>query len=1388
MIKKNLTSKILIGVLFFLAVSIDFLIAQQDRYFTPNNGLSNTSFNTIAQDDDGFIWIGTNGGLNKFDGHNFYVYQNNPSDTNTLNNNAIFAIFNDSKDNLWVGTETGLNRYNKKGDNFSRIPILLGERNIFIQINGFLEDQSGSIWLSTSLGLIKLDPQTLKTTLKIDKKIESDMLDRDLMYNYIRHDNDSNFWIASDKNGLFRFNRFTNNLVNYKQDQAKNSICDNSILSLGNDLKGNLIIGTIKGGISIFDPSRNVFQTIPYFHKPGNIFNGAVYSIVTSKNGQIWVGTERNGLKTIHPDTYTLEDANDQIHIENVNDTKIHCFIDYNENLWLGIDYSGIYFKPKKTKTFYAITKNKNGTTRISNNIVKAVLLDSKNNLYIGTDGGGLNYLPAGSSTMKVFTHEPQNPASIPDNAVISIHEDNNHNIWVGTYLGGLSLFNPQKGKFTTYLIDALRKGRDFNYVTDIISDNSGNLWVATNGGGLQHFNTQYKKFESYEFVQTTNSTLKLPTFLTDLFLDKTTNTLWIGSYNGVYFWNSDKKTAGSFTAANRKLVNEAIYSIAQDSKHRIWVGTGNGLYNLNAQNQVVESYSAADGLSHNSVYGILEDGKGNLWLSTLNGLSKFDPEKRIFRNYYTFDGLAGNEFRPASCYKADNGNLYFGTTSGLVYFQPDSIHESSGFPKVVFTNLKIFNNNIPAGNVDGERTILRNSINETSGIDLLHSDKSFTIGFVAIEYSAPEKIKYSYMLEGFDQKWIVKDFNQRFATYNNLNPGTYIFKIKSTNSDGIWNDNFRSLTIEIKPPFWKTWWAYLLYAGFGVMILFFTRNIVMFRINMHKKLEIEHLEREKLEELNQSKMQFFSNVSHEFRTPLTLILGPIERLLYAATSNPLKTQYEFIHRNALRLLRLVNLLLDLQKIEKNEMKLRAGLGDVVAFIKDITYTFSELAEQKKIALSFVSFADKLDVLFDPDKLDKVLFNLLSNALKFTPRGGKIEVKISTGTADRNTFPLDEYVLISVTDTGKGIKAEHLEKIFERFYQIEGSESQMQLGTGIGLHLSKYLVELHQGKIVVRSTPGEGTQFDVYIPRGQNHLEPEQMVGVQRKPVLESIEKIAQLEPINSEAAEKSISLGKTVQGVSNLYKVLLVEDDFDIREYIKTELSEEFEILEATDGLEGLHIARTNMPDLIISDIMMPKMDGIEFCKNIKTDLNTCHIPVILLTARTSVENRIEGLETGADSYIPKPFHPQHLRIRVQKLIELRQTLISKFSKTIGFEVKEMTLTSADERFLQKAIELVKENISNPDLNIEDMGTELGMSRVHLYRKLKALTNQTPSEFVRIIRLKQAAYLLLQNKANISEIAYIVGFSSHQYFTNCFQNYFSMSPKEYSKKAMPGK
>ncbi|HWS01487.1 MAG TPA: hybrid sensor histidine kinase/response regulator transcription factor, partial [Prolixibacteraceae bacterium] len=725
--------------------------------------------------------------------------------------------------------------------------------------------------------------------------------------------------------------------------------------------------------------------------------------------------------------------------------------------------------------------------------------------------------------------------------------------------------------------------------------------------------------------------------------------------------------------------------------------------------------------------------------------------------------------------FKDLKGNIFFGGVDGLVHFNPDSIFDNRKNPNLIFTSFKVFNQEVKY-DPNNPENILQKDINATDTILINYSNRSFTIEFAAITFSAPEKIKYAVMMDRFDPNWQYKDYNHRYATYTNLAPGTYVLNVRSTDLEGLWPGSQRKLCIIVTPPFWQKWWAFLCYGLILLLLSYYIRKISIFRINMRNQLHLEHIEREKLEEINRSKMQFFTNVSHEIRTPLTMILAPLERLL-SSDLNAFQTKnINYVYKNTKRIERIVNQLLELQKIENTQLQLKAQEIDLVKFLEEIISLFEETAKDQKIHLSFEPNCEELLVWIDPKKMDKVIFNLISNALKFTSAEGLVTIAITTS---HNTKGEGNFA-ISVSDTGTGIDQIHLNRIFDRFYQIDANIHGQSLGFGIGLHLSKELVEKQHGQIHVTSRVNFGSTFVITMPLGKKHLAPNELYqGQLTHTVISHDEKPDCLYPplpVSEQEMEIFSDSGKRL--------ILLVEDDMDILNYLEDELSADYRILKANNGSNGWEMAFQRTPDLIVSDIMMPGIDGLQLCKNVKTTIETSHIPVILLTARTQVEHEIEGLETGADEYVHKPFHPRLLKLKIDKVIEAREALKQQFTKNASFVAKEMTFTSADEKFLQKAIDYVKENLSDTDLNIEKMSSVLNLSRVHLYRKLKALTNQNPTEFVRTIRLKQAAWLLSQGKLNISEVAYMVGFNSHQYFTNSFQKYYNMSPTEFSRKS----
>lgn len=1346
------------------------LFAQNDRFYTSLNGLSGTTLYGFYQDSRGFLWIPTYAGLNRFDGYNFKVYQQDITDTTSLNSTNTNTVFEDSEGNLWVGTNYGLNLYNYKKDCFRQVHLRLKQREISLTVVSILEDKKKFLWLITSHGLVYFNPKTWEYTF-FNHQFNNDGSPAYSKYNQAVSDPKGNLLIGTDDNGVLVFETSTSRFISLAEYTGIDySFPDKTVLTVHQNQKKQILFGTLRAGIVFFDPHTGIFKQAVNSANPANLLDGGIYSITTDRRGTVWVGTERNGLKKYDPEKNLISDANSLINVPNIEKGKVHCYEDRSGDMWFGIQFRGIYHKISSVKPFHILGNSKSNNFNLSHYIVKSILRDKEGTLWIGTDGGGINLLEKGSNKFRSFN--PSGPVKLTDKAIIKLYEDRKGRIWIGTYLDGVFCYQGANKPLIHYSMPGADKEKWNNYVFDIIEDAKGNLFIGSCGGGLFYLNTATGKIDrsSYPLVNGIQQDIK--PFINTL-VYSTDSTLWIGTYNGLYAWNKKEDTFRSFLMSKGDFVNEVIFALKQDNEGNIWIGTLSGLY-CYRPGKKMQYYSTEQGMTGNSVMAIEFDKKNNAWVSTTKGISKLDISKGTFQNYYEYDGLPCNEYRPGASFTDKDGFIYFGGVDGMVYFDPDSIKNNPVKPNLIFTSFKVFNQTITP-DPKNSLQILEHDINETDTIVLNYAHKSITLEFAAINFSVPEKISYAVMLEGFTKSWDIKDYQQRYTTFTNLKPGTYTLKIKSTDLDGVWIDQPRSLTLIVKPPFWLTWWAFIIYTLIIATIVYYIRKVAMFRITMKNQLHIEQVEREKQIEINQSKMQFFTNISHEIRTPLTMLLAPLEKLINSDLSETQKKYLNYIFRNTKRLERMVNQLLELQKIENVELRLHARKIELVCFVKEIIQLFEETAIDQKINISFEPCCDELFVWIDPEKMDKILFNLISNAIRYTPAEGLITITLKVD--EKESMPGHGWFSISVSDTGKGIHAEHIGKIFDRFYQVESKEKGINIGTGIGLHLARELVKIHHGSIDVKSREGFGSTFTVQLPLGKLHLTEKELA---KEGAIDAfyrhLEKPSLLiSEVNTEdTGEEEENSAQNV--------ILLVEDDLDILNYLHDELSADYQVIKANNGNDGWKLAFEKVPNLIICDIMMPGIDGLELCKRIKSTIETSHIPVIMLTAKTSVENEIEGLELGADEYLHKPFHPAVLKLKVDKIIESRELLKQQFAQNTSFVAKEMTVTSADELFLQKAIDYVKDNLADTDLNIEKLGKVLNISRVHLYRKLKAITNQNPTEFIRTIRLKQAAYLLSKDKLNVSEIAYMVGFNSHQYFTNSFQKYFNMSPTEYVK------
>ncbi|MEM8889702.1 MAG: two-component regulator propeller domain-containing protein, partial [Bacteroidota bacterium] len=1042
----------------------------------------------------------------------------------------------------------------------------------------------------------------------------------------------------------------------------------------------------------------------------------------------------------------------------------------------------------------------------ISYDKIRAIYEDSQNNIWLGTEGGGLNFHAAkyGLDNYQHFVS-----ISAPKNVFTLMEVKENKASYL--YLGAQAnpgLYKLKIPKAEERLPDTIL--RTFpqipNSVFSLLNDQDKFLWVGTYNGGL--YRIDLKKGEdgglSGPFLHDPTNPQSISDNIIRSLLEDRNKNLWIGTGKGLSRLSAAEKNKAEpqFSSYlntpedSSSLSHDYILALHESQSGEIWVGTfGGGLNRFikgeNEDQDHFKTYTEADGLSNSVVKGILEDDEGNLWLATNNGISKFDPKSETFKNYDTHDGLQSKEFSEIACLKRKNGEMLFGGVNGFNSFFPLKIKENEHPPEVVFTDFEVLNKAIGVGEQLNERIILDSAISRIRHIDLTHDENSFSLSFAALHYAAPEMNQYKYKLEGFDDEWITVNAQKRFATYTNIEPGDYTIYVKGSNTDGIWNETPASISIHIAPPFWKTGMAYFIYAvlliGFLVAIQLYT----VIGIKEKHALVLEHMENERIEELHQLKLQYFTNISHELKTPLTLISGPMDYLINSGKGmgyEEREHQYHLIKKNTNYLLRLVNQLLEFRKLDRGKTQLKVQMGEIEAFIREISEPFQFVAKKKEINYQINSIDLKQKIWYDQGIIEKVLYNLLSNAFKFTPKGGSIEVELSIENDKRGkkspNSERGDVLKIRVSDTGPGIPKDNQEKIFERYFNDPQSAGFLADGTGIGLSYTKSLIELHKGSIVLESEEGAGANFTVSLPVDRHSYFSAEVIEEEKRALSRPKTSLSEISDFIEDEDPRERRSENSDQYQRGLPYLLMVDDNKDIRDHIKTSLNGKYNLLEAENGEEGLKIANEMIPDLIVSDIMMPIMDGIEFGKALKLDTKTSHIPIVMLTGKSSEESEIEGLKIGIDAYISKPFNMEKLKIQLENILKQRTELNERFRKQILLEPEKVTVTSTDEIFLSKAMALVEEHMADPDFNVENMVLGIGMSRSKLYLKLKALTGQSTSEFIRSIRLKRAVQLLESSDLTVKEIMYMTGFNTASYFSKCFKKQFGVSPSDFVSKA----
>ncbi|MFC5283515.1 two-component regulator propeller domain-containing protein [Pedobacter alpinus] len=1340
-------------ILVLILVSSVFSSAQNKRSFnhlTVENGLSQSSVLSITQDSTGFMWFGTKEGLNKYDSQQFEIFRNNVAQKNSISSGVnINALLTDSKGRVWIGTQDGLNQYISTSNSFisyknqKNNPQSLSNNTI----RYIYEDKQANIWVGTENGLNKLLDDGKFQRFLVKNPAAKTIVHQTVKAIY--QDSESNIWVGT-LNGLlkmipqgksYKFEAFFHNANN------ENSIASNDVNAIIEDTQQNIWIGTHFNGLDLYNPSAKTFTHITaQKNNKNSLLSNTIRKIIIDKQGKLWIATI-NGISIYDPENKTFsQEIHDPENQNSINQNSIYdIYQDKSGSVWVGTYYGGINVYHPNAVSFktYQHYSYKNS---VSSNVISAITEDQQNNLWIGTEAEGLNYY---NRKTGLFTNFKSNGAknTISSNLIKAISVTKKGNLWIAAYESGVDFFNTTTQTFKNYKLSKTEPNNlAYNRATYLYNDAQERLWVASKGKGLFLYQPKTDDFQSL-------SQNKSPFYLAAqnigyLFQDKH-QTLWVATDEGVFYLSKGSLNFKQFNPLNSSFFNN-VSSINQVGENQVWFGsvTG-GLAYFDGSTKKVYFLTTKNILVHNKIAGIVEDNDGNVWISTDKGLLKYHYGN--FKIYNRSDGLKGNVFNNNSFFKDSKGELFFGGYNGMVSILPKDIIENETPPNVVFTNLRLANNKV---NINDDSELLSEALNSVNELVFTAQQNVFSIDFAALNFIKAGKNKYAYKLDGLDKEW--NYIKTGSATFNNLPSGTYTLLVKAANNDGVWNSNPRALKIIIKPPFWKSIWAFLLYTILLAGIFYLVNRYLLIRALMKN----EH-------ELHQTKLDFFTNVSHEIRTPLTLIIGPLEKLINDTKDNfAINRQLLTVNKNANRLLHLINELMDFRKVEAGKMKLNIAASNIVTFVEEIFLSFSQLANQKAIDYTFTTSKDVIEVYYDSLQLEKVIFNLLSNAFKFvTQKNATIKVIVT------NT---DKEVFISVFDNGEGIPAANKNNLFTDFYQIE-SHQKINSGTGIGLAFSKSLAKLHQGDLILEEDT-DLTCFKLVLPLGTAHLNSIDIKTALNFEDTYHYQSQTAADDFIAEELKMPISVSATMP------LILVVEDNEEIRNFIVKSLNKTYQVIWAQNGAVALDLALQKLPDVIISDVMMPILNGYQLCNKLKSEISTRHIPVVLLTARSGDLHELDGLKNGADVYLTKPFGIEKLKLIVENLLSLQQNMKDRFTQQFTLEPSLIEIESSDEEFLSKVLKLLEENISNSEFNVNGFAAEIGMSTPVFYKKIKALTGLTVNNFVKSMRLKRAAQLIKQNAGNLSEIAYMVGFNDPKYFSKEFRKQFGKNPSEYGE------
>lgn len=1325
------------------------------NFFTVENGLSNNEVTSIIQDNDGFIWIGTRGGLNRYDGYEFKIFNQIPGDTNSLVNPSVEKLFLDSKGNIWIGSKSGgVSKYDPVTGKFQNLVSNYSTQSEILPCNrvlSFFEDRKGRIWMGTwENGVIVYDPVTHTSKQYLDGSMITSLIES----------GDGRIWAGTGQ--LQEYIESEDKFVRHETGSCGQMCFD--------PVRNKIWIASGAGGMKLYDLQSQELKVFKIEDSPENpnATYHAYQSVHLDKEGRIWLGTWGTGFYAFNPEKekfsrYMIYPDNRHT-INKDYDAVLDIFQDNSGNIWLGTNGGGVCMLSSKLN-FNAVGYHPVPNKGLSNTRIMSVLEDSKGNFWLGTIGSGLYWSPD-----KVNYYHIKYNNNIKESFFIIkyLYEDSEGKVWVGTN-NNTYFIEFREGKPVLVHAGEKYKVHAFQYQGVSMLDQDGIMFF----GALQQGLFVLDKKDNYRpkkrlLKRKANSGNMASDRISYLLKDKK-DRIWAGTYNGLHFFSKKDTTlhlAESFFDIKGSFTGNIITCLDCDKNGNIWVGTPNGLnrlVDLGGGRFEVQYFTEKEGLASNFIKGISHDNEGNIWLSTNVGISKLVTlENNRVVNFDETDGVLGKNFTEASVFRGHDGKILFGGTQGLTWFYPSEIVEYRDAPSVTFTGLSVFNKLVNPVEKAKKGDILTKTIGHTKSIELTYKQNNFQLEFSPLDYDARGKNRFQYKLENHDTEWHEIGF-RRFVNFNNLKPGEYNLLVKSSNRHNVWNNNPSALAIHISPPFWQTWYALLFYIVLVVGVVSIIRWNAVKQVRLTNSLEMEKLQHKQDQKINEMKLRFFTNLSHEFRTPLTLILAPLKEMLNKKNEyNLSENAYHKIgiaQNNSQRLLKLVNQLLDFRKVESGNSKLQISKTDLKAFIREISHPFEELAKINDIKFSVNNTVNTSDIWLDKEKIETVINNLLSNSFKYCKENGQIEL---------NLYEEEDSILLSVSDNGEGIPLSEIDNVFERFYRI--GQNKGYGSSGIGLALAKRFVELHKGSISVISKPNKHTEFTVTLLKGKDHFNSEDIV-----------EKDSRIGFRNSTDTyiKTQISV-KSNENKESAGNILVVEDNPEVNAYLVEILSSNYKVITAFNGDEGYKKARESKPDLIVSDIMMPQIDGFEFCSKLRENESTATIPFIFLTAKSDEQFRLLGTQIGADDFISKPFDPNLLLEKVKNILTTREKLQKQYGKSVRLEPSDIEITSVEEVFLEKIIATIERELLNPEFSSDVLAKEMNMSASSLYRRLKALTNSSTAEFIRTIRIKRAAQLLADQNKTITEIAYEVGFNDVKHFRTVFQKQFKSTPSEY--------